>query len=88
MKIRINQDTIYNMAQIKILLTMMIVTLICWVSIITMSVLGAREFSFHLIDLEVAWGAKVWNILWLTATASFSFILGGACFIALAKAEK
>ncbi|KKM25347.1 hypothetical protein LCGC14_1595870 [marine sediment metagenome] len=77
------EETPYTVEQRRLIFIFSGAAVFCLIAIFAMSILGAREASFHLISLEIGWGAKVWDALWLSATASFFFIIGGICFTAL-----
>ena len=82
------EETPYTIEQRHLVFIFIGIPVLCGISILVMSIMGAREASFHLIDLEIGWGAKVWDILWFVATASFFFIIGGVCFTVLKENSK
>lgn len=58
---------------IKLLGTTFILSLI---GVITLSVLGAKEWSLHLISLEVGWVGQLFDMLSIAICATGFFILG------------
>lgn len=50
--------------------------LVCWLGVITMSILGAERGSFHLISLKDGWSGSLWAVLWFANTAITFFLLG------------
>lgn len=69
----------FNKQQIRLAKVLLTVIGITSIGVLTMSILGAENFSLHLISLKEGWTGHVWDGLWLGLTSSTFFLLGGAC---------
>ena len=47
------------------------------IGIITMSILGAENYSLHLITLKSGWAGRLWDFLWMGLVSGTFFVLGG-----------
>ena len=55
----------FNIEQRRLIFFFSGMAVLCLIGVCVMSIMGASVTSFHLIDLEIGWGGKVWDALWI-----------------------
>lgn len=64
----------------KLVKYLSVVLAILFIGMIAMSILGAENYSLHLISLKAGWAGWLWDFLWMVLGCGIFFILGGFYF--------
>lgn len=65
-----------NKMKYRLLKLILITAAIIFIGIVIMSILGAKDLSYHLISLETGWAGRLYDAMWLAFTSLVFFILG------------